>query len=51
LIELLESRLLEKALGGKSGETRLRELATAVADRQLDPFTAVTEILLKAKLT
>jgi LAO/AO transport system kinase len=51
LIELLESRLLEKALGGKSGETRLRELATAVADRKLDPFTAVTEILAKAKLT
>jgi LAO/AO transport system kinase len=51
LIELLESRLLEKALGGKSGETRLRELATAVADRKLDPYTAVTEILIKAKLT
>jgi LAO/AO transport system kinase len=51
LIELLESRLLEKALGGKSGETRLRELATAVADRKLDPFTAVTEILINAKLT
>ena len=45
LIELLESRLLERVLGGKAGEAKLRELAAAVADRKLDPFSAVSEIL------
>jgi LAO/AO transport system kinase len=45
LIEMLESRLLEKVLGGKAGEARLREAATAVAARQLDPFTAVSQLL------
>lgn len=45
LIELLESRLLQKALGGKAGEAKLRALATEVAARRLDPFTAVSQIL------
>jgi LAO/AO transport system kinase len=45
LIELLESRLLEKVLGGREGQVRLRDLATAVADRKLDPFSAVSQIL------
>jgi LAO/AO transport system kinase len=45
LIELLESRLLERALGGAGGEARLGELAAEVADRKKDPFTAVDEIL------
>ncbi len=45
LIELLESRLLERVLGGKAGEVRLRELAAAVADRKIDPFSAVSKIL------
>jgi GTPase len=45
LIELLESRLLERVLGGRAGEAKLRELAEAVADRKLDPFAAVAEIL------
>jgi LAO/AO transport system kinase len=51
LIELLESRLLEKVLGGKEGEARLRALAVEVAERKKDPFTAVSEILKGAKLT
>jgi len=42
---MMESRLLEKVLGGKEGEAKLRELATAVAERRKDPFTAVSEIL------
>jgi LAO/AO transport system kinase len=50
LIELLESRLLEKVLGGKEGEARLRALATEVAERKKDPFTAVSEILKGARL-
>jgi len=45
LIEMLESRLLEKVLHGKEGESRLREMAAAVAERKKDPFTAVEEIL------
>ena len=45
LIEMLESRLLQKVLGGKTGEERLRALAAEVAARRKDPFTAVEEIL------
>lgn len=45
LIELLESRLLQRALGGADGEARLCELATQVAARKKDPFSAVNEIL------
>jgi len=41
LVELLESRLLERALGGADGDARLAELAGEVADRKMDPFTAV----------
>src|SRR6516162_7908386 len=41
LIEMVESRLLEKVLGGKAGEKKLRELAVAVAERKKDPFSAV----------
>jgi LAO/AO transport system kinase len=50
LLELLESRLLEKALGGRSGEKLLTELSEAVADRKKDPFTAVNEILKRSGL-
>ncbi|HKE34178.1 MAG TPA: methylmalonyl Co-A mutase-associated GTPase MeaB [Candidatus Acidoferrum sp.] len=45
LVELLESRLIERALGGPGGEARLTELAEEVAERKKDPFTAVNEIL------
>lgn len=45
LIEMLESRLLERVLGGKAGEERLHALAEEVAARKKDPFTAVSEIL------
>ena len=45
LIELAESRLMEKVLGGADAEARLTELAGEVADRKKDPFSAVTEIL------
>jgi LAO/AO transport system kinase len=51
LIEMLESRLLEKVLGGKDGEARLRDLAAAVAARKKDPFSAVTELLHRANFT
>ncbi len=45
LVEMLESRLLEKVLGGKAGEAKLRNLAEEVAARRKDPFSAVSEIL------
>src|SRR5215469_5283089 len=50
LVELLESRLIEHALGGASGEKRLTELAGEVAERKKDPFTAVNEILKRSGL-
>ncbi|HVS87184.1 MAG TPA: methylmalonyl Co-A mutase-associated GTPase MeaB [Candidatus Acidoferrum sp.] len=45
LLELLESRVLEKVLGGADGQRRLEELASEVAQRKKDPFAAVKEIL------
>src|SRR5215470_16341703 len=45
LLDLLESRLLERALGGAAGQRKLTALAEAVADREKDPFAAVNEIL------
>src|SRR5215468_10415542 len=45
LVEMLESRLLEKVLGGKTGEAKLHELAADVAARRKDPFSAVSELL------
>jgi GTPase len=45
LLELLESRLLERVLGGPGGEERLTDLARAVAERKIDPFSAVNELL------
>jgi len=48
LLELLESRLLEKTLGGAEGEARLEKLAEEVAQRKKDPFAAVNEILAKS---
>jgi GTPase len=50
LVELLESRLLEKTLGGAEGEARLEKLAEEVAQRKKDPFAAVNEILANSGL-
>lgn len=50
LVELLESRLLERALGTPAGQAQLDELASAVAERRKDPFTAVNEILARSNL-
>ncbi|MGB8476436.1 MAG: methylmalonyl Co-A mutase-associated GTPase MeaB [Candidatus Acidiferrum sp.] len=47
LLGLIESRLVERVLGGAGGETRLEEMAKAVAGREKDPFTAVNELLAK----
>src|SRR6202171_6127033 len=50
LIELLESRLLQRALGGAGGEARLTQLAEEVAERKKDPFSAVNDILARSGL-
>src|SRR5580765_3677266 len=50
LIELLESRLLQRALGGAGGEARLTQLAEEVAERKKDPFSAVSDILARSGL-
>ncbi len=50
LLELLESRLLEKVLGGADGQNLLEELASEVAQRKKDPFAAVKEILARSSL-
>jgi LAO/AO transport system kinase len=50
LLELLETRLLERILGGPDGEARLTELAEKVAARKIDPFAAVNEMLENSKV-
>jgi LAO/AO transport system kinase len=50
LLELLESRLLERVVGGSTGEAQLEKLAEEVAERRKDPFTAVSEILARSGL-
>ena len=51
LLELIESRLLEKVLGGADGQSLLEELASEVAQRKKDPFAAVKEILARSGFT
>jgi LAO/AO transport system kinase len=48
LLGLIESRLVERVLGGTGGEARLAEIAKEVAERKKDPFTAVNELLTKS---
>ena len=48
LLGLIESRLVERVLGGAGGEAQLTEMAREVAARKKDPFTAVNEILAKS---
>jgi GTPase len=50
LVELVESRVLERVLGGMEGESLLTRLAGEVAARRLDPFSAVNEIVAKTGL-
>jgi LAO/AO transport system kinase len=45
LVEMIESRLLEKLLGTKENKDRLSTLAVEVAQRKKDPYAAVDEIL------
>jgi len=51
LMEMLETRLLERALDGAAGEKLLAELAESVAERRTDPFSAVSQILRQSGLS
>lgn len=48
LLGMIESRLVERVLGGPGGEAQLTEMARVVAGRKKDPFTAVGELLAKS---
>jgi LAO/AO transport system kinase len=48
LLGLIESRLVERVLGGTDGEATLAAMAKEVAERRKDPFTAVNELLAKS---
>src|ERR1700675_176521 len=50
LLELLESRLLERAVGCTTGGAQLDELDYEVAERRKYPFTSVSEILARSGL-
>jgi LAO/AO transport system kinase len=50
LLELLRERLLADALGNNGAGKRLDELAHAVAEKRIDPYSAVEDLLRKAAL-
>jgi len=50
LVEMLQSRVIDRFLGGAAGEDLLTRLAAEVAGRRLDPFTAVNEIVAQSGL-
>ena len=45
LVELLQARLVERVLEHRAGRGALEELAGQVAERKMDPYAAVSEIL------
>jgi len=50
LLRLLETRLLERVMGGAASEAEFEKLASEVAARTKDPYSAVGEILARAGL-
>jgi LAO/AO transport system kinase len=50
LVEMLQSRVIERFLGGGAGEELLERLAGEVAGRRMDPFTAVNEIAARSDM-
>jgi len=50
LLELLTARILDRALNAAGGEALLNRLAAQVAERHLDPFDAVDELIAKGGL-
>jgi LAO/AO transport system kinase len=50
LLRLLQTRLMERAVGAHLSESQFDDLAASVAQRKKDPYTAVNEILSRAGL-
>ncbi|MGC2720095.1 MAG: methylmalonyl Co-A mutase-associated GTPase MeaB [Candidatus Acidiferrales bacterium] len=50
ILQLLEARLLERVAGRHLGERELDRISALVADRKLDPYGAVNEIIERAGL-
>jgi LAO/AO transport system kinase len=50
ILQLLETRLMERVAGKYLGEKELDAIAAAVAERKTDPYGAVNEILARAGL-
>jgi LAO/AO transport system kinase len=50
LLRLLQSRLLERAVGAQLTEAGFDQIAAAVAARKQDPYAAVNEVLARAGL-
>jgi LAO/AO transport system kinase len=50
LLRLLETRLVERAMGGPGGAEQFDKLAAEVAARRKDPYAAIEEILKSARL-
>ncbi len=51
LLRLLQTRLMERVAGQHLSEEQFERLATEVASRKKDPYTAVNDILVRAGLT
>jgi LAO/AO transport system kinase len=50
ILQLLETRLMERVVGDQLGEKELNRLAEQVAARKMDPYGAVNDILSRAGL-
>ena len=48
LLRLVESRLVERVLGGRANSAVFEKLAAEVAARTKDPYSAVSEILARS---
>ncbi len=50
ILQLLEARLMERVVGEQLGEHELDRIASQVAERKIDPYAAVNQILARAGL-
>lgn len=50
ILQLLEARLIERVVGDHLGEEEFDKICAQVADRKLDPYGAVNEIMARAGL-
>ena len=50
ILQLLEVRLMERVVGEQLGEGELDRIASLVAERKMDPYGAVNQILARAGL-